>query len=88
MTDQTKENSAGSTQVRVDCALGAWQPIDTAPKDGTIVLLKNMNNGLEDTGCWCDYTKLPVITGIEGEWCQDLGNGDMTHWMPLPAPPV
>lgn len=61
-----------------------WQPIETAPKDGTEVELMNEHNGLTDTGYWCDYTKREwSLTGIEGEWSQELGNGDMTHWRPI-----
>jgi hypothetical protein len=56
---------------------GQWQDIDTAPKDGQIVLLaKGREQG--------------VAFFREGRW--QLG-GHMyfsrpTHWMPLPEPPT
>lgn len=70
-----------------------WQPIDTAPKDGTRVLL------------WCvhahaAYATDPVAEGWEaavvGEWIDHNGGGwtwhgvcgRMTHWQPLPGRPV
>ena len=65
--------------------MSEWKTIDSAPKDGTKVKLKNTANGLEDYGYWHDY-KGRSMTGIEGEWDQDFGNGYMTHWMPLPTP--
>ena len=65
-----------------------WQPIETAPKDGSTVDLMNEINGLHDTGYWCDYTQHGSMNGISGEWDQERGNGDMTHWRPLSEPPT
>ena len=79
-----------------------WQPIETAPRDGTRVMLWR---GFADLGkwsemviaewhhgawCWPDPGKNPTT---HGEWTDcDLIEGyedakKPTHWMPLPAPP-
>ena len=60
-----------------------WQPIETAPKDGTKSL--GFADGEMATVEWIElgaYWSL-VICGAfaeSGEWWP-------THWMPLPAPP-
>jgi hypothetical protein len=62
--------------------IGEWQPIETAPKDGTnflacseasSVFLAHYANGIVDSSSWGD----------------DYGYMERraTHWMPLPAPP-
>jgi hypothetical protein len=58
-----------------------WQPIETAPKDGTLVLLGNANNPEWPLRCrrWDDETW--------GHWRGQDGD-EATHWMPLPAPPT
>lgn len=63
-----------------------WMPIETAPKDGTkIKLLCEFG---EDEGFYCDYTKRDWNpSGLPGEWSTDKGNGDPTHWRPLPPLP-
>lgn len=65
----------------------AWQPIDTAPKDGTSVLVSDgrasggfMNvvaYELDDRGPWVWHTNDGISYHAEA----------FTHWMPLPAPP-
>lgn len=71
-----------------------WQPIETAPRDGTRVALKNVDNGLFDIGHWEDWADMPswqremlpdFAKDWPGEWCTDLGNGDMTHWSHIDA---
>jgi hypothetical protein len=70
-----------------------WQPIETAPKDGTTVLL------------WEEYSDAPVVGHYNerrSQWCADKEhydtNGDaivvdklvqdlIGHWMPIPTPP-
>lgn len=59
-----------------------WQPIATAPLDGTHVLLagRHANHG------WVQK----VGTFFAQQWWSN-GSGvspDMSHWMPLPAAPV
>lgn len=78
-----------------------WQPIETAPKDGTDVFI------------WEQYSQTPVVasyTNYTNRWGQTIGrwsacsehydvDGDaclkdrlcqylITHWMPLPKPPA
>lgn len=66
----------------------SWQPIETAPRDGSMFLAYCMRNdsvSYMDT-VWFEKTK---YSGT-GERLQD-GTGNFvnaTHWMPLPAAPV
>ena len=61
---------------------GIWQPIETAPKDSTEILLFS-----EGWGVWVDkWTKIDD----EEMWlmCDQWENPvEPTHWMPLPEPP-
>jgi hypothetical protein len=66
-----------------------WQPIETAPKDGTVI----------DLWCWPYNGQARRMTGywwVRGVgWRTDLRENDIakskwnkpTHWMPMPAPP-
>jgi hypothetical protein len=72
-----------------------WQPIETAPKDGTEVLVWNGGND----GFYTTPGQMGVAYwGRQGfperkrAWCaSDCCDGvttyTPTHWMPLPAPP-
>jgi hypothetical protein len=61
-----------------------WQPIETAPKDGTRIIVANY------TVVWSDvsWVKRPRA----GERWEHLTLGAVhfapTHWMPIPKPPV
>lgn len=64
-----------------------WQPIETAPRDGTIVDLWRPNYGGERL---CAYRWEQLSEG--NGFFSPVGSGycvvrDATHWMPLPEPP-
>lgn len=55
-----------------------WQPIETAPKDGTRVLLSTPTGKIADGAFYQRY----------GVWSWPYVMANPTHWMPLPAPPA
>jgi hypothetical protein len=61
-----------------------WQPIESAPRDGTFVLLTDAN---------CDPCHLIAQWKVDRWWGQRTNSGKAiiwtvaTHWMPLPTPP-
>ena len=64
-----------------------WQPIETAPKDGAVILLGSFKFYGKDNSLAC-------LMGIEDAfWDDGIWNGWIlkdyrpTHWMPLPAAP-
>lgn len=71
----------------------AWQPIETAPKDGTVVWV---SNGFSmRVAFWRDGKQYEHQGTVGGGWrdfyasaggTEDLGF-QPAHWMPLPAPP-
>ena len=67
-----------------------WQDIETAPKDGTSILVYKKNK-TDDYWCICQ------VSWFEGRLYADSmediidyedGILTTTHWMPLPKPPV
>lgn len=74
-----------------------WQPIETAPRDGTVVSLKFIWNNQElqapTLAKWStDKTRNGGPGAIADGWVGADGNPfviqyDPTHWMPLPEPP-
>lgn len=64
-------------RIKIPRASG-WRPIETAPKDGTLLLCfwrsSHCAVAYYDDGCWWD-------AGTDGL-------DDPTHWQPLPSPPA
>jgi hypothetical protein len=54
-----------------------WQPIETAPKDGTEFL------GWSGRHVWI----VRWLAGFQSWLLSDGGRSELTHWMPLPDPP-
>jgi hypothetical protein len=65
-----------------------WQPIETAPKDGSGVLLwwpqwwHDAHSGYFKDNQW--HSERAIISWYEGN---DNGDPGPSHWMPLPTPP-
>jgi hypothetical protein len=66
-----------------------WEPIETAPKDGRLVLLANEN--VTEIGWWSDgfsgrweKRRMKWLPPSEGGWAVWF---TPTHWLPLPQLP-
>ena len=62
-----------------------WQPIETAPKDGTEVLMFCAFVDEMVTALWSYNNWSLVQCGVYAD--DSYLFSDPTHWMPLPAPP-
>lgn len=74
-------------------SLTYWQPIETAPKDGSVILLWFANKPAHvrtaSWELWPDQNYPEVWQDVSGDcicrpWKNDIGP---THWGPLPEPP-
>ena len=76
----------------LDAAPGnGWQPIETAPKDGTLIILYKPDGDGDDRSRTVDVGRWgEVWTTYRGMWRMQACDGWVTptHWMPLPKPPV
>ena len=61
--------------------MSGWQPIETAPKDGTVVLLLGRSGRHAD-----GFFEPKAYNGI-GVWVWPYVHAEPTHWQPLPEPP-
>ncbi len=66
-----------------------WQPIETAPKDGTSILVVDHGGTVREAGWWDRWygdTSNPgwMIANCDEEYGIYVA---ATHWMPLPPPP-
>jgi hypothetical protein len=60
-----------------------WQPIETAPKDGRLILARNA------TGDDWSGTFVAYWSTVKNDWMYSIERvaPELTHWMPLPEPP-
>lgn len=84
--------------------MSEWQPIESAPKDGSYMLLyfpEGARSLREDYDAqdWSEYEPAMMLgfwsgdNYPENEWTHDFYEGisfygEPTHWMPLPTPPT
>ena len=101
-TEQSETEGMGAAS-ELSAGLGAWMPIETAPKDGTRILVggksPNGNRGYDAVGqaYWRREIKYaedsPRCDEPEGfYWASDNTRSGqcawyVTHWMPLPEAP-
>lgn len=72
--------------------MSQWRPIETAPKDGTPVLVaRNLDDWWGWNVGWATWEGEGYVSGWVsrgfGETPGNLGLAHPTHWMPLPPPP-
>jgi hypothetical protein len=74
-----------------------WQPIDTAPRDGSVILVFDVDEAYASKPVgftvmavrWCPYSK-DDFRAPGGQWFAHYGPcraRNPTYWMPLPDPP-
>ena len=74
-------HAALSAQVQ---GVAGWQPIETAPKDGSEILALWKRSQIQSNG-------YGVVWFEDGSWREfdyECLVSDPTHWMPLPSPPA
>ncbi len=72
-----------------------WQPIETAPRDGTEVLLALKGKHRACLGYWIDSEDVRYgksvrkrqLWSVESMWILHGDEPEPTHWMPLPELP-
>lgn len=56
--------------------MSEWQPIDTAPRDGTEIVVYT-----------ADLDAMGVAWWEHGQWTVGESGWEPTHWIPVPPPP-
>jgi hypothetical protein len=75
--------------------MARWQPIETAPRDGAVVLACEIDRGKRvvysakhEQSYWDKECGIPARWHLSDlVWHDESDECDPTHWMPLPAPP-
>lgn len=93
MNESENKNETSSGQSALNVGLASWAPIETAPRDGTCVLVSN------GRGVWVAKFKMVFQSGWKPDcpWQSMMLNhdhipyakrkGSPTHWMTLPEAP-
>lgn len=70
--------------------MSEWQPIETAPRDGTRLLVYSTHAEAKGfVSIAVDFWSMPRHKRGYSGWGQfNANNWPATHWMPLPDPPV
>lgn len=65
--------------------MSEWMPIETAPKDGTRIIIWR-----DHRVCLARWRTLDGDNGYWDEWSVPMKRLTVppTHWMPLPSPPT
>ena len=87
---------ATEAKIRADQIEREWQPIETAPKDGTEIIVtdgyevwtaKHSVSNIRNYAPFFATTCNGRLWYRGPDWCEEREYFDSTHWMPLPAPP-
>src|SRR5882672_593597 len=95
-------NIHGTGEGNLTSVLPKWQPIETAPRDGTWFVICNAEDDRDgyEVGCYDPYMTTDYIETEPGsdvyrkvkrssyDWTGFNNFHRATHWMPLPKPPV
>jgi hypothetical protein len=82
-SDATLETRMRAALEAADAA--AWEPIETAPKDGTEILVET-SDGVTIGAYGKDGPIYWLVPNYQDQEDRDLCSP--THWRPLPSPPV
>jgi len=73
-----------------------WQPISTAPRDGTIIDVWLLHEGYRVADAYWKRSKVTKKNPYGGSWwapnhdydgCDGPIGATLSHWMEIPAPP-
>jgi hypothetical protein len=89
-----------AAELRAELAKGGWQTMESAPRDGTTIMMWHGRSGLRDrcvVGAFDAKAEHPWrfldnpfrLTGLkhDGEGMCNAFLTEPTHWRPLPEPP-
>ena len=66
-----------------------WQPIDTAPKDGTRIMVTKKGTVMISTAFWGEGTNYYKTRSMKKifKWVGWPSHDEPTHWVPMPELP-